>query len=142
MKQMTVEERRAFLQQGTRTAKVGVARRDGQPYVLPVWFVLDGDEVVFTTGADTVRGRALRRDGRISVCVDEEVAPYAFVRINGHVRLSQDPAQLRDWAQRIATRYMGEGLADRYAERNAVPGELLVHVIPEEVVGRKGVADF
>lgn len=141
MQEMTPDERRAFLMEGTRTGKIGVTRRDGQPYVLPVWFVLDGDDVVFMTGAETARGRALRRDGRASVCVDEERPPYAFVRINGQVRLGEDLTEMRLWARRIATRYMGEAVADRYAARNAVPGELLVRLVPDDVVGRKGVAE-
>jgi PPOX class probable F420-dependent enzyme len=141
MQEMTPDERRAFLMAGTRTGKLGVTRRDGQPYVLPVWFVLDRDDVVFMTGAETARGRALRRDGRASVCVDEERPPYAFVRINGQARLGEDLTEMRLWARRIAARYMGEAVADRYAVRNAVPGELLVRLVPDSVVGRKGVAD-
>jgi PPOX class probable F420-dependent enzyme len=141
MREMTQDEQRAFLKEGTRTGKLGVTRRDGQPYVLPVWFVLDGDDVVFTTGAETVRGRALRRDDRASMCVDEERPPYAFVRINGRARLSEDLAEMRLWARRIAARYMGEAQADRYAARNAVSGELLVRLVPDAIVGRNGVAD-
>ncbi len=141
MQEMTLEERHAFLMEGTRTGKIGITRRDGQAYVLPVWFVLDGDDVVFTTGAETVRGRALRRDDRVSMCVDEERPPYAFVRINGRARLGEDLTEMRRWARRIAARYMGEAVADRYAARNAVRGELLVRLVPDDVVGRKGVAD-
>jgi PPOX class probable F420-dependent enzyme len=141
MREMTAEELRAFLMEGTRTGKVGVIRLDGSPYVLPVWFVLDGHVAVFTTGAETVRGRALRRDGRASMCVDEETAPYAFVRINGRVELDEDLTEMHRWARRIAARYMGEALADRYAERNAVPGELLVRLVPEEIVAQSAVAD-
>ena len=48
---MTDEEWRAFVLEGTRTAKVATVRPDGRPHVAPVWFVLDGDDVVFTTGA-------------------------------------------------------------------------------------------
>ena len=141
MLEMTQDERRAFLMEGTRTGKLGITRRAGPPYVLPVWFVLDGDDVVFTTGAETVRGRALRRDGRASVCVDEERPPYAFVRINGQARLGEDLTEMRLWARRIAARYLGEAVADRYAARNAVSGELLVRLVPDAIVGRKGVAD-
>ena|SRR2546428_4576245 len=86
----------------TRTGKIGVTRRDGQPYVLPVWFVLDGNDVMFMTGADTVRGRALRREPQASMCVDEERPPYAFVRINGQARLGEDLTEMRLWARRIA----------------------------------------
>src|SRR5205809_654960 len=84
---MTPDEVRAFLSQGTRTAKVATSGPGGQPHVMPVWFVLDGEELVFTTGGDSVKGRNLRRDPRAAVVVDEEVAPYAFVHIRGHDRL-------------------------------------------------------
>jgi len=141
MRKMTPQERRAFLLEGTRTGKLAITRRDGRPYVLPVWFVLDGDEVVFTTGAETARGRGLRREGRASMCVDEERPPYAFVRINGRARLSEDLTEMRKWARQIAARYMGEDLADRYAARNAVPGELLVRLLPDDVAGTMGVAE-
>ncbi|HEY6379944.1 MAG TPA: PPOX class F420-dependent oxidoreductase [Candidatus Dormibacteraeota bacterium] len=141
MRLMTVAERRAFLLEGTRTGKLAVTRRDGRPYVLPVWFVLDGDDVIFTTGASTVRGHALRRDGRAALCVDEERPPYAFVRIGGRVVISEDRAELRRCARAIAARYMGEALADQYADRNAVPGELLVRLIAEEIVAQAAVAD-
>jgi PPOX class probable F420-dependent enzyme len=122
MRAMTDEECRRFLLEGTRTGKLAVTRRDGTPYVLPVWFVLDGDVVVLTTGAETVRGRSLRRDGRASMCVDEDEPSYSFVRINGRVRLSEDLAGMRRWARAIGARYMGEEVADRFADRNAVPG--------------------
>ena len=97
--------------------------------------------VVFTTGTEAVRGRALRRDGRASMCVDEERPPHAFVRVSGRARLGEDLTEMRLWARRIAARYMGEAVADRSAARNAVPGELLVRLVPDSVVGRKGVAE-
>src|SRR5260370_16885414 len=121
MREMTQDERRAFLMEGTRTGKLGITRRAGQPYVLPVWFVLDGDDVVFTTGAETVRGRALRRDGRAPVCVDEERPPYASVRINGQARLGEDLTEMRLWARRIAVRYMGEAAPHPHPPPNPSP---------------------
>jgi hypothetical protein len=39
---------REFLAAGTRTAKVATVRKDGSPHVTPVWFVLDGNDLVFT----------------------------------------------------------------------------------------------
>jgi len=72
---MTPGEVRAFLCHGTRTAKVATSGPSGQPHVMPVWFVLDGDELVFTTWGDSVKGRNLRRSPRAAVVVDEEVAP-------------------------------------------------------------------
>ena len=139
---MSVEERRAFLLHGTRTGKLATVRPDGRPHVQPVWFVLDDDgAVVFMTGAETVKGRNLRRDGRASLVVDDEEPPFAYVRVDGTVAISEDLDEMLRWSTRIAHRYMGPDLADRYGRRNAVPGELLVRLPPEHVVTEAGVAD-
>ncbi len=142
MRELAPDEIRAFLGAGTRTGKVAVVRRDGAPHVVPIWFVLDDDgTLVFTTGAATTKGRALQRDGRVSVCVDEEVAPYAFVRVDGVAELSEAPDELLRWATRIGGRYMGEARAEEFGRRNAVPGELLVRLRPARVVAFADIAD-
>ena len=139
---MSVEERTAFLLHGTRTGKLATVRRDGRPHVQPVWFVLDDDGTVgFTTGAGTVKGRNLRRDGRASLVVDDETPPFAYVRIDGTAAISEDPDEMLVWSTRIAFRYMGPEQAESYGRRNAVPGELLVRLRPEHIVTEAGVAD-
>jgi PPOX class probable F420-dependent enzyme len=127
-------ERRAFLTEGTRTGKLAIVRRDGSPSVVPVWFVLDGDELIFTTGAETVKGRALRRDSRAAVCVDIEHSPYAYVQVAGRVEISTDPDELLEWATRIAARYTGAERAEEVGRENAGEGELLVRLRPERIV--------
>ena len=78
---------RAFLSEGTRTGKIGWTAKDGRPLVAPVWFLVEDDTIVFTTGADTAKGRALARDPRVVLCVDLEEPPYAFVPVQGSVTL-------------------------------------------------------
>jgi PPOX class probable F420-dependent enzyme len=131
---MTEEERRAFLSEGTRTGKVSTVRADGSPHIAPVWFLLDGDDLVFSTGKETVKGRNLTRDGRVSVCVDDDRPPFAFAVLQGHAELSEDLGQLRHWATLIAARYMGREVADEFGARNAAPGELLVRVRIDKVL--------
>src|SRR5436190_10714699 len=126
MPAMTEAEWLAFLREPVRTAKVATVRNDGRPHVAPVWFDLDGDALVFTTGAQSVKGRAIRRDPRVSICVDDDQPPFIFVIIEGIATVSEDLAELRAWATRIAGRYMGAALAEAYGARNGVPGELLV----------------
>src|SRR5436305_13490967 len=129
-RKMTPEEIRAFLSHGTRTAKVATSGPGGQPHVMPVWFALDGEELVFTTWGDSVKGRNLRRDPRAAIVVDEEVAPYAFVHIRGQVTLSEDLQQLLRFATAIGGRYMAPDGAEEFGRRNAVAGELLVRLRP------------
>jgi len=132
---------RQFVTEGTRTGKLATTRTDGSPHVVPVWFLLDGTDVVFNTGAASVKGRALRRRGRAALCVDDERPPFSFVTLSGPVVLSEDLDEVRHWATRIAARYMGEALAEQYGARNGVPGELLVRLSPTSVVAVRDLAD-
>jgi len=139
---MTDEEAAAFLAAGTRTGKLAVVRRDGSPLVTPIWFCLDDDgALLFTTAADTVKGRALLRDPRCSICVDVESPPFDYVRVDGVAELSEEPTAMLGWATRIAARYMGADQAEAYGLRNAVPGELLVRVRPTRIVALADIAD-
>ncbi|MFI6033479.1 PPOX class F420-dependent oxidoreductase [Streptomyces sp. NPDC051315] len=138
---MTDEEWRAFVSHGTRTGKLSTVRADGRPHVAPVWFLLDGDEVVFNTGKDTVKGRNLVRDGRVALCVDDDRPPFGYVVVQGVARVSEDLHEVRHWATRIGARYMGEDRAEEFGARNGVPGELLVRVKIEKVLAEVAVAD-
>lgn len=142
MSEMTPDQWRTFASAGTRTGKVGVTRRDGRPMVVPIWFVLDGDDApVFVTHAQSIKGRSIRRDGRLSLCVDDERPPYAFVRFDGRAEVSDEPAELLAWSTTISERYMGVDLAEEYGRRNAGAGNLLVRLRPERVVSVSVIAD-
>ncbi|MBX9394555.1 PPOX class F420-dependent oxidoreductase [Streptomyces sp. TRM72054] len=138
---MTDTEWRAFVSQGTRTAKLSTVKADGSPHVTPIWFLLDGDEVVFNTSKASVKGRNLARDGRVALCMDDDRPPFDYVVLQGRARLSEDLDELRLWATRIGARYMGEERAEEFGARNGVPGELLVRVTIDKVLAQKAVAD-
>ncbi|GGU49969.1 PPOX class F420-dependent enzyme [Streptomyces albospinus] len=137
---MTKDEWRAFLSEGTRTGKLSTVRADGSPHVAPVSFLMDGDELVFNTGKESVKGRNLARDGRVALCVDDERPPFSFVVVHGTAQLSEEPADVRHWATRIAARYVGEERAEEYGARNGVPGELVVRVTIDKVVAMADLA--
>jgi len=124
-----------------RTAKLAVVRADGSPHVAPVWVDLDGEEVVFLTSAATVKGKAILRDPRVSLCWDDERPPFSFVVLTGAAHTSVDPAELLVWATRIGGRYMGDERAKEYGRRNAVAPEMVVRVRPSRVVAKVDVAN-
>jgi PPOX class probable F420-dependent enzyme len=141
MKKMSKEEAYQFLAAGTRTGKLATVREDGRPHVAPIWFVLDGEDLLFNTWHESVKGQNLVRDGRIALTVDEEVAPYAFVLVEGTVEITDDdPAECQKWATRIGARYMGADQAKAFGKRNGVPGELLVRVKVNKIVAQKELA--
>jgi PPOX class probable F420-dependent enzyme len=131
---ITDPEVSAFLMEGTRTGKLGYTSDSGRPLVAPVWFIVEDGCAVFNTGGDTAKGRALARDPRAALCVDQEEPPYGFVQVQGDAELSEDPGELLRTATAIAARYVGPDRADEFGRRNGVPGELVVRLRPTRVL--------
>ncbi len=123
----------AFLSEGTRTGMLGYLASDGRPLVAPVWFVVDNGQLAFNTGKETAKGRAIVRDPRVVMTVDDPRPPYSFVQIQGIASVSEDPQELLDIATRTGGRYMGADRADEFGRRNGVPGELVVRITPTKV---------
>jgi PPOX class probable F420-dependent enzyme len=141
---MSEQEIWNFLTEGTRTAHIATIRSDGRPHVKPVWFVLDGRpgnfQLLFTTHAETVKGRSLRRNTQVAASVDDPAPPYSFVIVEGAGRLSDRLEDVRAAATRIGGRYMGEDRAAEFGARNGVPGELLVRLAPARVIAQRAVS--
>lgn len=135
------EEVIAFLSEGTRTAVLSWVAADGRPLSAPVWFVVDDGELVFNTGKDTAKGRALARDSRVVLCIHDDTPPFSFVQVQGVAMVSEDPDELLGTATRIGGRYMGADRAEEFGRRNGVPGELVVRVKPTKVHAAFDVAD-
>lgn len=141
MADMTNEQALAFIAEKPRTAKLAIVKKDGSPQVVPIWVAVDGETIVFNTGVDTVKGRAMRRDPRVSLCVDDDTPPFAFVTVAGTVELITDLDEMLKWATVIGGRYMGADRAEQFGRRNAVEGEYLVRVTPTRIIGEIGVSD-
>jgi PPOX class probable F420-dependent enzyme len=136
MPAMSDTEYRGFITAGTRTAKWATTRRDGRPHVVPVWFVLEGDDLLITTGSKSVKGRAALRDPRVGLCIDDDRPPHAFVLIEGRASVSTDPDEVLRASTLNARRYVG---AEEYGRLNAGEGMLLVRITPEKVVSENNI---
>lgn len=134
MKSISDPEIHAFLMAGTRTGKLAYLGADGRALVAPVWFVVEDNCIVFNTGKETAKGRALARDPRATLCADLEEPPFGFVQVQGEAEISEDPGDLVRVATMIAARYMGADRAEEFGQRNGVPGELVVRLRPTKVL--------
>jgi PPOX class probable F420-dependent enzyme len=142
MGRLSRDECLALLRAPVRPALLATVRESGTPHVVPVWYDVDDDgTILFNTGDDTVKGRAIRRTGKVALCVQDEAPPFSFVTVEGDATVIDDVDQVLAWATRIGGRYMGADRADEFGARNGVPGELLVRVTPTRLVGEAGVAD-
>jgi PPOX class probable F420-dependent enzyme len=133
-------ECRAFLLEQARTGKLATVRADGRPHVVPIWFDLDGDSIVFSTWHTSVKAKNIQHDAHISLCVDDEKPPYRFALIEGTAAISSDMDLLKTWARRLAGRYLGAELAEEYGARNSVEGEVIVRITPTKVLFQENIA--
>ena len=134
MASVTDPEVHKFLTEGTRTGKLAYANAAGRVLVAPIWYIVEDGDLIFNTGADTVKGKFLVRERQATICVDLEQPPYAFVQVQGTAELSNDPEELLRTATAIAARYVGPDRAEAFGERNAAPGELVVRLRPTKVL--------
>ena len=110
---------------------------DGWPLVAPVWFVVEDGVLLFNTGKETAKGRAVRRDARLAISVDVEEPPYAFVQVQGTATISEDPDELVRSATAIGSRDMGADRAVEFGRRKR--GARLAARAPAADEGDRGV---
>jgi PPOX class probable F420-dependent enzyme len=130
-----------YLAKGVKIGHLATVRSNGRPHVAPVWFVVDGGDIVFNTAEDSVKGKNLVREGRAAMSVDDANPPYSHVIVNGPVHISEDPDELLAFATRIGGRYMGSDRAAEFGARNGVAGEYLVRLHCESLIGATNVSD-
>ena len=147
---MSKNETRKFLIQGTFTAKLTTVNKDGSPHVVPVWFVLDDrknrttkkiEDIIFTTYENSLKATNIRRDNRVSICVDDQTPQFSYVTIHGTAKIvRQKYNELLKWNTRIAERYTGKSNAKAYGKRNSTEGVILVRVKPTKIIAEKDIA--
>ena len=98
-------EQRAFLD-AKRFAVLGTVSASGAPHLTIMWYVLDGDEIMFNTKAGRAKESNLARDPRVSLLVYDDTG-YKYLRIDGRVRAITDPDIAHHDIARLAVRYQG-----------------------------------
>lgn len=140
-KKLGREDLYSFLRIGHRTAKIACVKSDGSPVVSPVWFVLDSNELVFTTMDTSLKYKLIGKDPRVSVCVEDDTYPYGFATIQGRASAHKlSLSELKEWTTKIASRYVPKDSVAQFGERNAVEGEMLVRVEIVDFFAFEGIA--
>ena len=158
MAAMTRKEIKKFLMQGTFTGKLATTKKDGSSHIVPIWFVLDGnnnnrrvdekekdvpDDIIFTTNSGSVKARNIQHDNRVSICVDDQTPPFSYVVIYGAARIQHcEQTKIFKFATKIAQRYMGKEVAELYGKRNSTEGEVLVRIRPTRIIAEKDIAGW
>ena len=128
---MSKDEREAFLAE-VRPGIVSVVEAGRGPLTVPIWFsYAPGGVVRMVTGGGSKKAALIRKAGRMSLCVQTEIAPYKYVSIEGPVTIGA-PDFERD-IRAMAYRYLGEQLGDWYLQQTAAErvDTILVTLTPQ-----------
>jgi PPOX class probable F420-dependent enzyme len=91
---------------GKNFATVATLDADGSPHTSVVWYVREGDTLLFSTRADRVKARNIARDPRVALSIFELANPYSAVDVRGTAELIVDEAKALP--VRLSQRYLGE----------------------------------
>jgi PPOX class probable F420-dependent enzyme len=137
MAQMTQAQIEAFLAP-PRHAIIATNRVDGPPQLTPVWYIFEDSKMYISVGAGTVKAQNLRRDPRVTICVDGGHPDARYVILQGAVTILEpgDPLQEQMRWRIIRHYYTSEEEARRYYEsmRN-FPSVLLV-LAPDKIISQ------
>jgi PPOX class probable F420-dependent enzyme len=106
---MSADEARAFLEEG-RTLTCATIGRDGWPHLMPLWYVLRGDDIWAWSYAKSQKIRNLERDPRATVQVEAGTEYHLLrgVMLQTEVELVRDTDAVEALGTEIFTRY-GDG---------------------------------
>lgn len=87
---------------GVRFAVVSTIDSRGRPHQTVMWYELNGDGLLLSTPRDSLKHRHLKRDPRLSVCVEDN---YTYLTLSGTAALDEDPRRARADYVRLQKRY-------------------------------------
>ncbi len=101
---MTEQELASFWRE-PHLARLATINPDGTPHLMPVWYLHDGQSLLLMTRPTARKVRNIRRDPRVTVCIDRPTPPYAGVVVQGVAVLEEVAYQ--ELAVPLAVRYQG-----------------------------------
>jgi PPOX class probable F420-dependent enzyme len=129
---MTPEDRKKFLEEH-RLCVVAYARQSGPPAVTPVYYAMDGGDIVISTTRTRAKGKVLRRNPAVSVCVLGEAQPFPYLTVYGRARIEDEGAV--DVMMKIGARMTGNAIPESarpaVEKRAQDEGRVVLRVTPE-----------
>lgn len=131
-----ISQQREFLNTH-RLCVVAVDRRAGPPHVTPVYYALDGDDIVISTTATRYKARAIERNPEVSLCVLGEQPPFPYLLLYGEGKIERAGAVevMRRVGERMTGSPIPESARPALEERAAREGRVVLRVRPVRALG-------
>ena len=105
---------------------------DGSPRVVPIWFHWNGREIILASPPKAPKLKALAKNPKVSLTIDENDFPYRVLMIRGTARLEAIDGLVPEY-ELAAERYFGAHLAQSWLQqlRGMVSGMVRITVEPQ-----------
>lgn len=127
------------LMQSRIPARLAYIWTDGTPRVVPIWFHWDGKEFVLATPPKAPKLKALARNPKVALTIDDNTFPHKVLSVRGTAHLQTVEGIVPEYAA-AAERYFGreQGQAWVAQLRGTTPSMVRIAITPEWV----GILDF
>lgn len=120
-------------------ARLAYVWTDGTPRVVPIWFHWNGREIVMASPPKAPKLKALAKNPKVSITIDENTFPHKVLLIRGSARL-EAIAGIAPEYEACAARYFDRQTADSWMTqlRATISSQVRIIITPEWV----GLLDF
>jgi hypothetical protein len=120
-------------------ARLAYVWTDGTPRVIPIWFHWNGHDIVMATPPKAPKLKALAKNPKVSMTIDDNTFPHKVLLIRGSARLQPVEGIVPEYAA-AADRYFGPEQGKAWIDRlrTMISSMVRVTVTPEWV----GLLDF
>jgi len=120
-------------------ARLAYVWMDGSPRVIPIWFHWNGRQIVMGTPSAAPKLKALAKNPRVSLTVDDNTFPHKVLLLRGTAHLETVEGIVPEYAA-AAERYFGAEQGQRWVNqlRGMISSMVRITITPEWV----GLLDF
>jgi hypothetical protein len=120
-------------------ARLAYISTDGTPRVIPIWFHWNGREIVMATPPKAPKLKALAKNPRVSLTIDDNTFPHKVLLIRGSARLEPVEGIVPEY-EAAAARYFDADLAKGWLGqlRTLISSMVRITITPDWV----GLLDF
>jgi Pyridoxamine 5'-phosphate oxidase len=127
------------LLRSTIPARLAYVWTDGTPRVVPIWFHWNGREIVMASPSKAPKLKALVKNPKVAITIDDNVFPHKVLLVRGKARLEPVRGIVPEYAL-AADRYFGTEQGNAWVAQLAsmIRDMVRITVTPEWV----GLLDF
>ncbi|MBN1963282.1 MAG: pyridoxamine 5'-phosphate oxidase family protein [Anaerolineae bacterium] len=128
---MLDEKARAFLQKPL-IARMTTIGADGYPHTVPVWFMLDGNDILIISAPDTRKVGHIRANPKGAVVIGGDPADGGGYLFKGDFSIEDDPGGA--WMKKLTYHYEDKEQAEKDIAAWADLGSIVIRLKPRRVI--------